>query len=742
MKRIFLFCVILLGVISVYAQDNKSADFTGNYQVEYYPVRKLNIYRENKNLMLEIVGQGKTGLTPLTGNTFSVNGLPHSTIEFIQDSQGNTIKFKLVLKVPTSEWDKISQDSLHSNVVSENLHAYEGRYSSKGNVYQKIDIKADSDHLTSQIPGETLLNYYPLSPNKFIFKKDDYNSVYEFKGDKKGNINRIFMTESGPIVCVKVMDKPITEASPKHNFTLRTGFTEADTLRGKLSPLRTCYDVLFYDLDVKVDPDTKSIRGNTIIRFRSVNDFNLFQVDLFANMKIEKIVFHDTTLSYTRKYDAVFVQFPELIKQGVVEEIHIFYSGMPQLPDIPSLSGGFIWTQDKNGKPWIETVVQGSGASLWWPCKDHLSDKPDSMHISVTVPAGLTAISNGRMIGKTDLSDKWIKFQWAVSYPMNNYSAVLYIGDYVHFSDRFESPLESFPLNYYCLSYNLDLDKQFVQRVKPLLKLYEKDFGPYPFPRDGYALVESPYGMEHQSAVSAGTFTNLYDGKPVDSIGHVVEFWHETAHEWWGNSVTCNDMADFWIHESFASYAEVLCYENFFGPSAAEEYLKKQDPGNKESIIGFYDVNDFHTGDMYSKGMRMIATLRESINNDSLFFSLLRGIQLKYRYQSINTSDIISYFNKGTGTDYTYLFDQYLRYGAIPKLVISMNKSGEDLILQFKWNANVAKFALPVKIILADEKEIVIHPTTEWKSIKLANASPKNIQIDNAYSYFDIEKTQ
>ncbi len=296
-------------------------------------------------------------------------------------------------------------------------------------------------------------------------------------------------------------------------------------------------------------------------------------------MQIEKIVFHQTNLIYTRKYDAVFIEFPELIKQGTVEEIQIYYSGNPQLPDIASLSGGFIWVQDKNGKPWIETVVQGSGASLWWPCKDHLSDKPDSMHITVTVPSGLTVISNGQFLGKKTLPGNQEEFKWAVSYPMNNYSAVLYIGDYVHFSDQFVSTSGNFPLNYYCLSYHLDLDKQFVQRVKPLLTLYEKDFGPYPFPRDGYALVESPYGMEHQSAVSAGTFTNLGDGKPVDSAGHVVEFWHETAHEWWGNSVTCNDMADFWIHESFASYAEVLCFENFFGPSARSGIFEKTGSG-------------------------------------------------------------------------------------------------------------------------------------------------------------------
>jgi Peptidase family M1 domain/Peptidase M1 N-terminal domain len=740
MKRIFLFCVILTGVISVYAQDNKSADFTGNYQVEYYPNRKLNIYRDNKNLMVEIVGQGKTGLTPLNANTFSVNGLPHSTIEFIQDSQGNTIKFKLILKVPGAEWNKISKDSAVLNASQDSLHKYEGRYALKGNNYQVIDIKASSGHLTSQIPGETVLHYDPLSEDKFIFKKDDFNSVIEFIQDKKGHIIRMRSTDSGPIVCVKATDKS-TASSPKHNFTLRTDFTEADTLRGKLSSLRTCYDVLFYDLNVKVDPDSKSIQGNTMIRFRTVNDFKEIQIDLFANMKIEKIVFHDSIVSFTRRQDAVFVQFPELIKQGSEEEIRIYYSGIPQIPDLASLSGGFIWTQDKNGKPWIETVVQGSGASLWWPCKDHLSDKPDSMHITVSVPSGLSVVSNGQFLGKTELPDKQVQFKWAVSYPMNNYSAVLYIGDYVHFSDQFKTTTGNFPLNYYCLSYHLDPDKKFVQQVKPLLALYEKDFGPYPFPRDGYALVESPYGMEHQSAVSSGTFTNLNDDKPVDSIAHVIEFWHETAHEWWGNSVTCNDMADFWIHESFASYAEVLCYENFFGSSAAEEYLKKQDPGNKEPIIGFYDVNDFHMGDMYSKGMRMIASLRQSINNDSLFFSLLKGIQSKFKYKSINTADIIYYFNAGTGNDYTYLFDQYLRFGGIPKLLISTKSSGKDLEIRYKWIANVSNFRMPVKIT-AGKKGFFIYPTSEWKSISLTNMSSGDIKLDNIHSYFDIEKTE
>jgi len=275
--------------------------------------------------------------------------------------------------------------------------------------------------------------------------------------------------------------------------------------------------------------------------------------------------------------------------------------------------------------------------------------------------------------------------------------------------------------------------------VKPMLSLYQKDFGPYPFPKDGYALVESPYGMEHQSAVSIGTFTNPSDQSPLDSAEMQRLLWHESAHEWWGNSVTCSDYADFWIHESFASYAEVLCFEHFYGKAAAVKYLLEQPIDNKEPIIGYYGVNDFHMGDMYTKGSRMISTLRNVINNDSLFFRVLQNIQTKLRYRSVTTSDIITCFNDGTGTDYTDLFDQYLRYAAIPKLIINMNSSGKDLVLRFKWNANISNFAMPVKITTADKRVFFIYPTPEWKSVLLPSCSKKDIQIDNIYSYFDLE---
>ncbi|HEX4849623.1 MAG TPA: hypothetical protein VFV08_02400, partial [Puia sp.] len=503
----FLFCLLIFSSVNLVAQDKNSGDLAGLYQIEFYPARKIKVAQENGSLTFEIVGQGKTEMKLIKEATYSLKGLPNSTIEFVRDSVGKTIKFVWNHDPFKSAWSR-TPESLSLVIDSVNpLGSYIGKYAIKGNRYQVVDIIAENDHIVSKIPGEVGISYYPSTKNNFIFKFGDYTSVYEFTLDKKGVATRFNNSESGPITCIKITEDNTEAKKYKHKFTGRKNFTLADTLQGTLSSLRSCYDVGFYDLDVTVDPETKSIHGTNGIRFRANNDFSELQLDLFANMTISKIKFHNDTLPFKRKYDAVFVSFPQIIRKDSEEEIQVLFSGSPQQPDLSTLSGGFLWLQDKNGKPWIEVVSQGSGASLWWPCKDHLSDKPDSMHISVTIPSGLTAIANGQFVGKTELAGKQTRFQWAVHYPINTYNEVLYIGDYVHFSDEYDQGLK-FPINYYCLSYNLSEAKKFAEKVKPMHTLYQKDFGPYPFARDGYALVESPYGMEHQSAVSIGTFTN------------------------------------------------------------------------------------------------------------------------------------------------------------------------------------------------------------------------------------------
>ncbi len=515
-------------------------------------------------------------------------------------------------------------------------------------------------------------------------------------------------------------------------------FTKADSLRGYLSPLRSCYDVTFYHLDISVDTSTKSIKGSNLIRFKVVNAFQKMQVDLFPNMKVDRIKFEDgTTLKYTRDYGAVFITLPSELKTGTYHQIIFYYSGKPQIAVNPPWDGGFIWTHDKEGNPWIEVTCQGTGASLWWPNKDHQSDEPDSMLLSITIPKGLEDISNGRLRSKIDLPSGQTQYNWFISYPINNYDVTLNIGKYSHFSDVYTSSDRSkLTLDYYVMPENLKIAKKHFKEVKTMLACYERYFGKYPFYRDGYKLIESSHnGMEHQSAVAYGNHYLLgYEGRASSEVGLKFDFIiiHESAHEWWGNSITSKDIADMWIHESFAAYAEALYVEYNWGRNASLEYIngKRQNVKNDKPIIGPYNVNHEGAGDMYDKGQLVLNTLRDVINKDSLWFGILKGIQKKYAYKTVDADDIISYINNATGTNYDYFFEQYLRYSKLPQLEIIVMKKGTNTSLKYKWNADVKDFRMPIKVTTSKDHFNFIYPTTKFQTMKLADFDPKDFKID------------
>ncbi|MFZ9954718.1 MAG: M1 family metallopeptidase, partial [Flavobacteriales bacterium] len=410
---------------------------------------------------------------------------------------------------------------------------------------------------------------------------------------------------------------------------IQAQFTLADTLRGSLRPERTCFDVHYYHLNIAVDTANQSISGYNEIHFSAVDDVDRIQLDLYANMTIDSIVFRKFHLDYKRTFNAVFIDFPGTILKGYQEKIRVYYHGSPQVAKRAPWDGGFVWTQDKNARLWMGVACEGAGASLWWPNKDHLSDEPDSMRITCAVPNGLQCIANGNLEWQHQNT-----FQWKVSYPINNYNVTLNIGDYVHFREYYVSGNDSMPCDYYVLPYNLEKAKVQFKQVKPMLKIYEDLYGRYPFWNDGYALVETPYlGMEHQGAIAYGNrYLPGYRGQ-VDSNLHQqgIDFdyiiIHETAHEYWGNSVTVQDIADLWIHEGFATYTEALYVEKMHGHQAYMDYMQflKQGIDNDASIIGTYGVNSEGSGDMYPKGAWMLHTIRNVVNNDSLFFACLKG---------------------------------------------------------------------------------------------------------------------
>ncbi len=525
----------------------------------------------------------------------------------------------------------------------------------------------------------------------------------------------------------------------------KSTFNRADSLRGQLTPLRTCYDINYYHLDVRMDIANKSVSGSNEFRFTATQDFNKLQFDLFENLKVEKVVYKEKELPFKREFNAVFVDFPETIKTGSRERFTVFYSGKPTIAKNAPWDGGFIYKKDKQGNPWVAVACQGFGASSWWPNKDHQADEVDSMMISISVPDTLENISNGRLVGKEKLNDGYTKYHWKVSYPINNYNVTFNIGKFAHFKDTFEGEKGPLTLDFYVLPENLEKAKtHFAADVKPMLKCFEYWFGPYPFYRDGFKLVESPHlGMEHQTAVAYGNkYLKGYLGRDLSGTGLGLTFdfiiVHESGHEWFGNQVTSKDIADMWIHEGFTNYSESLFVECQLGKEAGAKYVNgiRRNIQNDKPIIGPYNVNQEGSGDMYPKGANLLHTIRTIINDDEKWRQILRGIQATFGMRTCTTQEIENYINQQSGRNFKAVFDQYLRHTNIP----TFNYQIKGKVLSYYWTADVQNFNMPVKVQINGDKSMLVHPVTRKKKMKIKGIDPERFKVDDFNFYIKTRK--
>ena len=301
-------------------------------------------------------------------------------------------------------------------------------------------------------------------------------------------------------------------------------FSRKDSLRGTLSPERANYDVTFYNLDIKIDIENKYISGSNLIQFKVLNSLPVLQFDLFDNLKINSVEWDGKKLEFKREYNAVLVSFPKALTAGTSSSIKIYYEGNPIIAKRAPWDGGFVFKTDKNGKPFVAVACQGTGASLWWPTKDHQSDESDSMAINITSSSDLEEVSNGRLRAKKEIGNGYTRFEWFVSSPINNYDVSVNIADYAHWTDQYKSKVdgENLSLDYYVLKDDLEKAQKQFEQVKPMMDAFEKRFGKYPFYVDGYKLVQTPYlGMEHQSCVAYG---NQYKNGYKNFIYPLIDF--------------------------------------------------------------------------------------------------------------------------------------------------------------------------------------------------------------------------
>lgn len=509
---------------------------------------------------------------------------------------------------------------------------------------------------------------------------------------------------------------------PKESFTRR------DTLQGGLRPERTSFDVLRYDLNIKISPNQKSIVGFNDITFKVVDNTSKIQIDLFENMNIDSIVFNGKKLDYKRELIATFISFPNELQKGTENVIRFYYSGNPVIAKKAPWDGGFVFSKDTEGKPWVGVACQGFGASCWFPVKDSQSDEPDfGATIRVAVPNGLMNVSNGRFMGMENLKNGYTRWDWEVKNPINTYDITVNIADYVHIHDNHKG----LDLDYYVLRANEAKARKHFEEVKPMMDCFQSKFGKYPFSDDGYKLVETPYlGMEHQSAVAYGNYyMKGYMGNDLSGTGVGTLFdyiiIHESGHEWFGNSITSKDIADMWIHEGFTMYSEIVFIECQYGYDKAMQYAYglRNAVSNDIPIIGHYGVNKEGSGDMYPKGALMLNTIRHIVNNDSKWWKMLLKYSETFKKQIIKTQDVVDFFNKESGLDLTSVFNQYLRYTTIPEL--EFRKTGK--VIEYKWNTEAPNFVMPIDVMIKGKK-IRLEASTSWKVLTENAKSINDIQ--------------
>ena len=540
--------------------------------------------------------------------------------------------------------------------------------------------------------------------------------------------------------CLSVVAQP--------GFFGRYQYSEADTLRGAMRPERSCYDVLFYDLNLEVIPEEHALKGYNQIHFEVLQPFTELQIDLFENLTIDSIVFQGQQLKYQRIHNAVFVQFPKQ-ELGEIGAFSVHYHGKPIVAKMPPWDGGFVWNKDKNRNYWIAVTCEGIGASMWWPNKDHLSDEPDSMAVNITVPKPLKCIANGNLRREVPLTGNRTRFEWFISYPINNYNISINIGDYVHFSDIYVAEEgDSLSLDYYVLSFNEAIAKEHFAQVDSVLGAYEYYFGRYPFWEDGFALIETPYlGMEHQSGIAYGNkFMRGYLGGMIpEDMDWDYIIVHETGHEYFGNSVSCNDLAEMWLHESFTTYMEALYVEYTAGYEDAVRYMTyfREYPyiNNRQPIIGPLNVNwDKWSGtDHYHKGSWMLHTLRHVINDDDCWFDILRTFYEQNQYGHVHSDDFIELVNTKTQKDFTGFFDQFLNYAKLPILEYEIEPAADYFVFRYRWNAEAPGFEMPV---LAGKpgNYVRLHPSTsEWKETIVSDIHPDDFHLAKELMLFDVK---
>ena len=513
--------------------------------------------------------------------------------------------------------------------------------------------------------------------------------------------------------------------------------THADSLRGADGPARSWWDVAFYDLHVRVHPADSSVSGWNAITYRVRQPAQELQLDLQAPLVLDSAVQDGRALTWRRDGNAYFLALVARQRAGETRSLTAYYHGQPGRGRPSPWSSGFVWATDSLGHAWFATSDELPGASIWWPLKDYLGDEPDSQRIAVTVPDPMAEVSNGRLRRTTHNADGTTTYEWFVADPINTYGVAVNAGDYAHFADTLGGEDGTLTLDFWPLASHLDTARVQFRQAKSMLRCFEHWLGPYPWYADGYKLIEAPYlGMEHQSGIAYGNeYRDGYLGRDLSGTGlglgwdYIII--HESAHEWFGNSITARDYADLWVHEAFAAYAEGLYTECRLGRAAGAAYLigARRGIANAQPIVGPRGVAGWYNEDMYYKGANVLHTIRQLVDDDAKWRDVLRGLGRTFRHQTVSGQQIEDDLSEATGIDLRTVFQQYLTTTMVPEFDYKV----EGGVLSYRWANVVPGFDMPVRVQVPGLGTRWLKPTETWQTLAAPDPDAAQLAVDENF---------
>lgn len=491
---------------------------------------------------------------------------------------------------------------------------------------------------------------------------------------------------------------------------------------GVLMPEQAAYDVKHYDLAVKVDIPNQAISGTLTATAQIVKPLDKFVLDLDYPYTVESAALvngkKEERLKFERRESKIWIAFPKTEKVGSIVAVRVVYSGKPKVAPRPPWVGGFVWSKTADGQPWVATAVQNDGADLWWPVKDHPSDKADTSSLHFTVPDTLVAASNGKLQSVVDNKNGTKTFNWEVSQPISNYCIALNVAPYKLIEDKVKSVSgEMIPIQFYILPQDEAKGQSLIELLKKYVAYYEKYLGPYPFRADKIGIAETPHlGMEHQTITAYG------NGFKYNANGDDTLLFHEFGHEWWANLVTAPDWNDFWIHEGFQSFMDTFYIETIKGKDAYFTAMKARyrgmhnvkpvAPREAQNTTQIYMLPPDYTksdGDIYGKGALILNTLRFYIGDEAFFKALRRTTYPDPAMEKVTngkqfhfetTDDFMRTAEKESGKKLDWFFELYLRQPALPKLIAETRPN--QLVLRWETPNNMP-FPMPVEVKIGGE---------------------------------------